>query len=117
MFVKLIFRCHKSPLYSHSGLFWLAGPTVPVTPHYLSDNARCNAPLNNDELIFFDIFANSENFSGAICTILMIFSLNLSAIEALMKIKRYVWLELYSLCYCIPPLGMNIRRYPTEIKS
>ena len=43
LLVKLIFQCHKSPLYSHSGLFWLAGPTVPVTPHYLSDNtARCN---------------------------------------------------------------------------
>ena len=71
LLVKLIFRCHKSGLYSHSGLFWLAGPTVPVTPHYLSDNAQRNAPLNNDELIFFDIFAvvNIEHCSEDICKI------------------------------------------------
>ena len=41
MYVKLLFWCHKDPLYSHSGVFCLAGPSVPVTHHYLSDNAPC----------------------------------------------------------------------------
>ena len=86
---ELIFRCHKSPLYSHSGVFWLAGPTVPVTPHYLSDNARCTAPLNNAELIFLDIFAKSL-FN---ITCLIYFSIILDPQNMLHKFIRHLELK------------------------